>query len=222
MENNKVKGGKLQESRDVALHYFKTLVEVARESFLILDANLSVISANPTFYQNFQVSSEQTENKLFYELGNGQWNIPELKILLEKVLPTTTTTTTTAESKIVKNYEVTHNFETIGQKTMLLNARQIDSVQLIIIAIEDITEKKLLENKLTDYTKDLEVKVAERTKELADQLKQVESLNKTMVGREIKMMELKKEIENLKKSAKNGNSKNGSRKNGNGNHKNGK
>lgn len=204
MKNNKIKEGKLQESKDVALHYFKTLVEVARESFLILDANLRVISVNPTFYQNFQVSPEQTENKLLYELGNGQWNIPELKRLLEEVLPTTTTTTTT-ESKIVKNYEVMHDFETIGQKTMLLNARQIDSVQLIILAIEDITEKKLLENKLADYTKDLEVKVAERTKELADQLKQVESLNKTMVGREIKMMELKKEIASLKKSTKNDN-----------------
>lgn len=215
MKNNKIKDTKLQESKDAALHYFKTLVEVARESFLILDANLMVISANPTFYQNFQVSSEQTENKLLYELGNGQWNIPELKRLLEEVLPTTTTT----GGKVVKNYEVTHDFETIGQKTMLLNARQIDSVQLIILAIEDITEKKLLENKLTDYTKELEVKVAERTKELADQLKQVESLNKSMVGREIKMMDLKKEIASLKKSTKNGSGKNGNKKNGNGNHK---
>ncbi|MFA5877163.1 MAG: hypothetical protein WC880_02240 [Candidatus Paceibacterota bacterium] len=64
-----------KESQELALHYMKTLVEVARESFLILDSNLRVVSANPTFYQNFQVSPEQTENVLLYELGNGQWTM---------------------------------------------------------------------------------------------------------------------------------------------------
>lgn len=201
--------GESKDSKELALHYMQTLVKVARESFLILDANLRVISANPTFYQVFQVTPEQTQNRLLYELGNGQWNIPELKQLLENILP---------DKKVVKNYEVTHGFETIGTKTMLLNARQIDAVQLIILAIEDISERKSLETKLSDYTKNLEAKVAERTKQLADQLKQVEQLNKTMVGRELKMVELKKEIERLTKSAKN--ARNG--KSGNGNHKNGR
>jgi len=73
-----VKDNKIKESKELALHYMQTLVDVARESFLILDADLRVISANPTFYNNFQVAKEKTENVLLYELGNGQWDIPEL------------------------------------------------------------------------------------------------------------------------------------------------
>ena len=122
----------------------------------------------------------------------------------------------------MKNYEVTHVFETIGKKTVLLNARQIDTVQLIILAIEDITDRKNLEEKLAKHTKGLEIKVAERTMELADRVKELEMINKSMVGRELKMIELKKEIENLKKLVKNGNGKNGNGKNHNGNDKNGR
>ena len=213
MKNNNVRQNGLEESKKLALHYMKTLVEVARESFLILDADLRVISANEVFYKNFQVTSNQTENVLLYDLGNSQWDIPELKKLLEEILP---------NKKVVKDYEVTHVFEIIGEKTILLNARQIDTVQLIILAMEDITDRKNLEEKLAEHTKGLEIKVAERTRELADQVKELEMINKSMVGRELKMVELKKEVENLKKLVKNGNSKNGNGKNHNGNHKNGR
>lgn len=177
------------ESKALAIHYMKTLVDVARESFLILDSDLKVISANPVFYQTFQVGSVQTENVYLYDLGNGQWNIPELRSLLEKILP---------EKKVVLNYEVVHNFETIGQKIMQLNAKQIDTVQLIILAIEDITTRKGLENQLSDTVKGLELKIAERTQELTDRVNELEMVNKNMVNRELKMIELKKEIESLK------------------------
>ena len=103
---------------------------------------------------------------------------------------------------------------------MLLNARQIDSVQLIIIAIEDITARRNIESKLAEYTKGLEMKVTERTKDLIAKVKELEESNKTMVGRELKMVELKKEIADLKKRVENGNGKNGNGKNHNGNHKN--
>jgi len=205
VKNNQVKN-ELKESKELALHYMQTLVEVARESFLILNSDMRVISANPVFYQNFQVDKAQTEGKLLYRLGNGQWNIPEFRGLLEKILP---------EKKVVKDYNVTHVFETIGKKTMQLNARQIDTVQLIILAIEDITVRENLQEKLAQTVKDLEVKVAKRTEELADRVKELESTNKSMVGRELKMVELKKEIAGLRKRLKNG--KNGNGKNGNGN-----
>ena len=205
MEDTKIKQGESAEAKKLAVHYMETLIDVARESFLILDSKLRVISANPIFYATFRVSAKQTENRFLYDLGNGQWNIPELKSLMEKILP---------EKKTVKDYEVVHVFEAIGKKTMLLNAREIDTVQLIILAIEDVTPRKELEGRLAEYTKGLETKISERTKELDDRIKELEALNKTMVGRECKMVELKKEIENLKKMAKNG----GSNHNGNGNH----
>lgn len=208
MKNEKIKQDNLEKSKQIALHYMATLVDVARESFLILDAKLRVISANPTFYQDFQVLPKQTENRFIYELGNNQWDVPELRKLLEEVLP---------KKKVVRNYEVTHIFESIGQKTILLNARQIDSVQLIILAMEDITLRKELEKKVAEHAKELELKVIERTTELADQVKKLESMNKNMVGRELKMIELKKENESLRKKVKNDNGKND-----NGNHKNGR
>lgn len=178
------------DSKETALHYFKTLVEVARESFLILSADLRVVSANEIFYSAFKVTQAETEGNLLYELGNGQWNIPELKKLLDEILP---------EKKTVRDYQVTHVFETIGEKTILLNARQIDSVQLIVLAMEDITERKLLETKLADHAKNLADEVKVRTMELENQVKELDDLNKTMVGRELKMVELKEEIDTLKK-----------------------
>lgn len=207
METKKTGGGKAEEEKEsqvLALHYMKTLGDVARESFLILDSKLRVITANPIFYKDFQVSSSETEGVLLYELGNGQWDIPELKKLLEEILP---------EKKEVRDYIVTHTFETIGKKTIELNAKQVDSVQLIILAMEDITTRENLEQKIAEYTKGLELQVAKRTEELAARIKDLETLNKTMVGRELKMVELKKEVEELKKPVKNGN--------GNGTHKNG-
>jgi PAS domain-containing protein len=184
-------GNAVRDPKELALHYMRTLVDVARESFLILDNNLRVLSANPIFYQTFQVNATETEGKPLYDLGNGQWNIPELKKLLEEILP---------KDKVVRNYEVTHAFEKIGQKTMQLNARQVDTVQLIIIAIEDVTVRKSLEKKLGEEAKTLTIKVEDRTKELEERVNELERMNKLMIGREMKMIELKKQIEKLQKN----------------------
>lgn len=186
MENNE----KLEAAqRELVLHYMKTLVDVARESILILDFNFKVLSANPIFYETFQVSPKETENRFIFELGDHQWDIPKLKELLSKILP---------DKKIMKDFEVNHKFQTIGERTMLLNARQIDSVQLIIVAIEDITERKKLEEKLACYADDLKTALFDKTEDLTSRLKQLGSMNKVMVGRETKMVELKKEIEKLR------------------------
>lgn len=212
MDNNKVNpptiGIPSKESEDKALHYFKTLVEVARESFLILDSQLRVISANPVFYQNFKVKPEQTENILLYDLGNGQWNIPELKKLLEEILP---------DKKDVRDYEVKHIFQTIGEKTILLNARQIDTSQIIILAMEDISARKEIEESLAataaekeEIRKKLEV-TAEELATLAVEKEDVrtklattaEELNKYTSGLEVKVIERTTKLEEKVKQLEN-------------------
>src|SRR6185295_16631043 len=91
-----------------------------------------VQTANASFCKCFKISHAQTLNRLVYELGNGQWNIPELRTLLEKVLP---------RKSFFKDFEVTHTFEAIGRRTMLLSGRQVDHLQRILLFIDDTTER---------------------------------------------------------------------------------
>lgn len=186
MENNKVK---LQEDIEVAWHYLKTFSDTAREPFLVLDSDLRVIGANESFYKNFQVTKKETDGKIIYDLGNRQWDIPELRKLLEEILP---------DKKCFNDFEVSHEFPEIGQRIMLLNARQLDDTHQILLAIEDITLKRAVEIKLANYTKDLEKGIAVKTKELNARIDELSRLNKLMVGRELKMTELKEEIVQLK------------------------
>lgn len=176
--------------KEVALHFIKTFSDTAREPFLILDPDLTVVGANESFYKNFQVTKEDTENKFVYDLGDGQWDIPELRTLLEEILP---------EKGVFNDYEVTHEFPKIGLKIMLLNARQLDETKQILLAIEDITLKKAIEIKLANYTKNLEKGIETKTEDLKARIDELSKLNEVMVGRELKMVELKEEIAELKK-----------------------
>src|SRR6267154_6527289 len=92
-------------------NYALNIVDTVREPLLILDATLRVRSANRAFYQTFQVSSEETENRLIYELGNGRWDIPALRTLLEDIILT---------SSVFDNFELEHTFPIIGRRKMLL------------------------------------------------------------------------------------------------------
>jgi PAS domain S-box-containing protein len=111
--------------------YTQNIVEII-PPLLVLDENLRVKTANDSFYKHFLVSQEQTENCLVYELGNGQWNIPELRKFLEEILP---------RHNLFKNFPVTHEFEAIGRRTMLLSASQVTSHQRILLFIDDITDR---------------------------------------------------------------------------------
>jgi PAS domain S-box-containing protein len=126
-------------------NYFKNIFNTIREGILILDENMRVLSANRSFLNIFKVDSANTVGFLLYDLGNGQWNIPELRVMLEEILP---------KDDTVDGYEIEHIFESIGQKTMLLNACKIreenNDLPVILLAIEDITERRLLENLLTE------------------------------------------------------------------------
>ena len=122
----------LQKELLAARHYAESVIE-AVPPLLVLNQELGVETANESFCKCFKISASQTLNRRVYDLGNGQWNIPALRTLLEKVLP---------QKSVFKNFEVTHRFEEIGSRTMLLSGRQVDSLQRILLVIEDITERR--------------------------------------------------------------------------------
>ena len=112
--------------------YAEAIIE-AVPPLLVLDEKLRVQTANGSFCQAFKISRSETVNRQVYELGNGQWNIPRLRTLLEDVLP---------RKSFFKDFEVTHEFEHIGRRTMLLSGRQVDHLQRILLFIEDITDRR--------------------------------------------------------------------------------
>ena len=150
--------------------YIKTVVDVVREPVLILDKDLRVMAANESFYRIFQVEAGDTEQEVVYELGNGQWNIPALRKLLEDILPKNT---------FFKGFEVSHEFPVIGRKTMILNARQIhvkdDSSfpPIILLAIEDVTGMMDVAEMLASHTKHFEIEIGKRIERLEADIKKL-------------------------------------------------
>ena len=124
--------------------YAQNIVDTVREPLLILDATLRVRSANRAFYQTFQVSAAETEGRLIYELGNGQWDIPDLRTLLEDIVP---------KSSVFDDFELEHTFPVIGRRFMLLNARKLQAGEhgeLLVLAMEDVTARKKAEENLVE------------------------------------------------------------------------
>jgi two-component system CheB/CheR fusion protein len=114
----------------------QAIVETAREPLLILDGDLHVMTANPAFYRFFQVNPKDTLGRLIYDLGDRQWDIPELRTLIEQIVP---------ENTQFADFTVTHGFPGIGTKTMLLNACQTmlkgEATGRILLAFEDVTDR---------------------------------------------------------------------------------
>ena len=138
--------------------YAQDVVDTVREPLLILDSSLRVHSANRAFYQTFHVSSEETENRLIYELGNGQWDIPDLRTLLEDIVPM---------SSVFNDFELEHDFPIIGRRNMLLNARKLrqgSHAELLVLAMEDVTERRRAEAEVAKAKEAAET--ANRTKSL--------------------------------------------------------
>jgi PAS domain S-box-containing protein len=128
-----------------ARDYAENIVETVREPLIVLDSDLKVLSANQSFYDTFKVTPKESIGNLIYDLGNSQWDIPKLRTLLQDILP---------KDRKFQNFEVDHIFSSIGHRIMLLNARRVQQEgigsELILLAIEDITERKRLENELKD------------------------------------------------------------------------
>ena len=130
---------------EAARNYAESIVDTVRKPLVILDGGLRVKSANRAFCQTFHVTPEETANRPVYDLGNRQWDIPALRTLLEEVLP---------QKTVFNDYEVDHDFPGIGRRIMLLNARRLDrgpdATTLILLAIEDITEREIAERLLRE------------------------------------------------------------------------
>lgn len=130
----------LNEQVTAAKDYAEAIVAAVQEPLLVLDKKLQVKSANNAFYKTFQVNEKDTEEKLIYQLGNKQWDIPELRVLLDDIL---------LHKIMFEDFEVKQNFPNIGDRIMRLNAREMtrdkEDERLILLAIEDITERKKAE-----------------------------------------------------------------------------
>lgn len=142
----KIKNQEYDKSKlQVFLDIFDNILSSVREPLLVLDPDLKVIKANDSFYRTFMVKPEETEGVLIYNLGNKQWDIPKFRELLEDILP---------QNSKLNDFEVEHNFESIGHKIMHLNARRIhkefNGIQLILLAIEDVTEREYHKRHLED------------------------------------------------------------------------
>src|SRR6185503_6279844 len=117
-----------------ALKYTEGIINTMHDPLIILYEDFMVALASLSFYRAFEVIPKETEGQFIYDLGNRQWDIPELRRLLEEILPKSTS---------FDNFEITHNFPHVGKKTMLLNARRIflqaNDTKLIIMTIKDVT-----------------------------------------------------------------------------------
>jgi two-component system CheB/CheR fusion protein len=123
----------LQAARD----YAENIVATIRQPLLVLDAELNVISANQAFVNTFKMNLDEVVGKQIYKLGNRQWDMPQLRKLLEEIMP---------EQRTLNDYKITHDFGVIGKRTLLLNARELKQTddskeRLILLALEDMTDK---------------------------------------------------------------------------------
>jgi len=172
-----MKSGFDQEKIQPFVDVFDNIMGSIREPLVVLDSDLKIVKANRSFYQTFDIKPDETEGILIYDLGNRQWNIPKLRELLEDILP---------GNDIFNDFEVEYDFETIGRKIMHLNARRIytktNRTQLILLAIEDVTEREY-------YKRDLEELVKKRT---ADLVVTMEDAEKRKLIAETALLEIKK------------------------------
>ena len=149
----------------------EAIVDTVREPLVVLDRDLRVIAASRSFYQTFGVEPRNTQGRKLYLLGDGQWDIPALRNVLEEVIP---------KHRIVEAYEVEHEFPTIGRRIMLLNARQVfnedGSATALLLAIEDVTERRDTEREKDELLRQKEILLEEMQHRVANSLQIIASI----------------------------------------------
>jgi two-component sensor histidine kinase len=149
----------------------QAIVDTVREPVLVFDKDLRVIAASRSFYTVFKVSPQDTQGRRLYELGDGQWDIPKLRLLLEKIIP---------EHGVMEDYEVEHEFPDIGRRTMRLNARQVfyegGADTTILLGIEDVTGQRASEREKEDLLRQKDVLLQEMQHRIANSLQIIASI----------------------------------------------
>jgi two-component sensor histidine kinase len=173
--------------------FAQAIVDTVREPFLVLDQDLRVLAASRSFYSAFKVRPDNTQGKLLYTLGDGQWDIPGLRLLLEKIVP---------EREAMEDYEVEHKFPDIGQRTMLLNARKVfyerGSHTTILLGIEDVTAQRILEREKDELLRQKEVLLEELQHRIANSLQIIASII-LMKARTVQSQETRLHLEDAHK-----------------------
>jgi two-component sensor histidine kinase len=149
----------------------QAIVDTIREPLLVLDKDLRVVTANRSFYLTFRMHRRDVQGRPVYALGDGQWNIPELRLLLEKIAP---------QHVVMEAYEVEQDFPGIGRRTMLLNARKVfyeeNSHTTILLAIDDITEQRAKERDLKELLQQKDMLLQEMQHRVANSLQIIASI----------------------------------------------
>jgi two-component sensor histidine kinase len=147
------------------------IVDTVREPVLVLDKDLRVIAASRSFYSAFKVSPEDTKGRLLLALGDGQWDIPKLRVLLEKIIP---------EQGVMEGYEVEHEFPGLGFRTICLNARQVfyegGAGTTILLGMEDVTERRVLEREKDELLRQKDTLLEELQHRIANSLQIIASI----------------------------------------------
>jgi chemotaxis protein methyltransferase CheR len=149
----------------------EAIVDTVREPLVVLDRDLRVIAASRSFYRTFAAEPRNTQGRELYLLGDGQWNIPALRTVLEEVIP---------KHRTVEAYEVEHEFPTIGRRVMLLNARQVfdeDGLgSALLLAIEDVTQRRDTEREKDELLRQKEILLQEMQHRVANSLQIIASI----------------------------------------------
>jgi len=149
----------------------EAIVDTVREPLIVLDNALNVVVASRSFYRAFNVTPQETEGHPLYELGDGQWNIPSLRKLLEEIIPQHTT---------IEEFEVEHDFPTIGRRAILLNARKVfyegNGSTSLLVAIEDVTERRGLEREKDELLRQKDLLLQEMNHRINNSLQLIASI----------------------------------------------
>jgi len=147
------------------------IVDTVRDPLLVLDENLRIVAASRTFYQTFHLVDQDVRGHLIYEIDNGQWNIPELRTLLETIAK---------DHKTVEGYEVDREFPRVGRRIMLLNARKVFYEQgthsTTLLAFEDVTHRRAIEQQVQELLCEKDMLLQEMQHRVANSLQIIASI----------------------------------------------